>query len=415
MFATVLVIAYHFPPENVIGAARPARFVDFLPEFGWHCSILTAARQNSDSNSRSVRWVEDRTRDYWDGVSGAAAPPALQRYLELAARKFMFPGAVGLGWSLAATRSVPLGSHQGDPQPRAVLSTFPPLAAHLAGWRIARKLQLPWIADFRDPFANPVPARSGGLRRALPRILESWFFRDAAAIILNTEAMAALYRERYPQHAAKLNVIWNGFNPSAAISALPIPERNRRVLSHVGSLYAGRNPTLLLEALQRLRQNGHPLANTTEILLAGPAFASSQEQEAMQRAASQGWLSLRPEKIPQAEAIQLSQEADGLLLLQPQSSIQVPGKLFEYVQIGRPILSLSPKGSAIEWILQRCGIPYVNVCPDDGVERAAEKVAGYLALSTEPRAPSAWFQENFNAHAQAGQLAAVLGSVTSGR
>jgi hypothetical protein len=32
---SILIIAYHFPPEAAVGATRPANFAKFLPEHGW--------------------------------------------------------------------------------------------------------------------------------------------------------------------------------------------------------------------------------------------------------------------------------------------------------------------------------------------------------------------------------------------
>jgi hypothetical protein len=90
----------------------------------------------------------------------------------------------------------------------------------------------------------------------------------------------------------------------------------------------------------------------------------------------------------------------------------VPGKLFEYLQIGRPILALAPRDSAIEHILARAGVPQVTVYPDDPPEVVDDKVREYLALPTEPVAANAWFQENFNAEHQARQLADILDRVT---
>src|SRR5262249_25850094 len=38
---SVLMIAYHFPPEGNAGAYRPLRFVRHLPSHGWQPSVVT--------------------------------------------------------------------------------------------------------------------------------------------------------------------------------------------------------------------------------------------------------------------------------------------------------------------------------------------------------------------------------------
>ena len=39
-----LIVAYYFPPENTSGAARPARFFRYLPEFGFDPVVVPLQR-----------------------------------------------------------------------------------------------------------------------------------------------------------------------------------------------------------------------------------------------------------------------------------------------------------------------------------------------------------------------------------
>jgi hypothetical protein len=123
-----------------------------------------------------------------------------------------------------------------------------------------------------------------------------------------------------------------------------------------------------------------------------------------------GWLEVRP-AVPKGESQRMMEEADGLLLVQPQSNIQVPGKLFEYVCIGRPILALVPQRSAVEQILEKAGVPYVCVYADDEMEAVDRKLLAFLRLPTAPTLYNAWFRNNFNAEYQAEQLAAIIGAI----
>lgn len=54
----VLILAYHFPPENAIGAARPFRFAKYLSRMGYTCHVFTAADQfgRADPN---IEYVPD--------------------------------------------------------------------------------------------------------------------------------------------------------------------------------------------------------------------------------------------------------------------------------------------------------------------------------------------------------------------
>ncbi len=412
MHRSLIVVAYHYPPENAVGAARPARFVKFLPAHGWQCHVITAVRQ-PEGGSPNVSYLEDSTHGMWEGGASAARPSFLRRYAELAARRFLFPGAIALGWGLETPKRAQRVINSLNPRPSAVFSTFPPIATHFAGRSIARAAGIPWIADFRDPFVREPIAVRGRLPQYANRRAEAGFVTDAAAVIVNTEQCAELYRWRYPQHASKITAIWNGFDPDSSLSALPIPERPRRTLSHVGELYAGRNPLVIVQSLRRLRASGHAAAMAYQLELVGPYWVSQAVDAEVSQAVSEGWLTLRPQKIPKQEAVRLIQETDGMLLLQPQSSVQVPAKLYEYIRIGRPILAVSPRGSAVEWVLERCGIPYVNIYSDDPPQEVDRKLLTYLQLPADVTAASAWYQEHFGAEHQTKQLAAVLDRVVA--
>jgi hypothetical protein len=130
-----------------------------------------------------------------------------------------------------------------------------------------------------------------------------------------------------------------------------------------------------------------------------------------ERAIAQGWLEMTRRPIPREQAMQLTAQADGLVLLQPQSAVQVPAKLFEYVRIGRPILALAPPNSSIEWILNNSGIPYVCIHDEDPPAVADEKLLRFLALPNTPVKANRWFEENFDARKQTQQLAELIDSL----
>jgi hypothetical protein len=120
-----------------------------------------------------------------------------------------------------------------------------------------------------------------------------------------------------------------------------------------------------------------------------------------------GWLELRP-SVPRSQAQRLMEEADGLLLVQPQSDTQVPGKLFEYICIGRPILALVPRSSGVEQILQKASTPNVCIYGDEPGDMVDGKLLEFLRLPNAATAPSEWFQSSFDASQQTAALAKVI-------
>jgi hypothetical protein len=402
----LILIAYHFPPAPEMGALRPYRFYKYLKRMGFECHVITASEQGSE-HPADVHFVSDELREVWEGPPNQRL--SLRAYEELLVRKLMFPGHVGIMWSIRAASLCHklIADHPGE---RFVLfSTYPPLGTLITGLFVHLREKIPWIADFRDPLGIGLgEAKISRLAQFWNRRLESTVFRMTSAIIANVEGAADFWRKRYPRSRGKLHVICNGFDPDDAPHAREIIQDTRKLIVHAGGLYHGRSPRVVLDSLARLRAKRVGEILSAHILLVG-AFDTKVGLDGTmyQRAQQDGWLELRP-AVPRNEALRLMEEAHSLLLVQPQSDVQVPGKLFEYICIGRPILAIVPKGSAVEQILQNAGVPYVCIFPGDDPEIADQKLLDFLRLPITPVPYGAWFRDNFDATIQAEQLASII-------
>jgi glycosyltransferase involved in cell wall biosynthesis len=400
----VVIFAYHYPPENVAGAARPFRFAKYLSRLGYTCRIITAAPQSDRTNSNAI-YVPD---------------PFLQQsrwscgwQIERATRKLFLPGELGLRWASHASRVARKLVRAHSTSQVTVFSTFPPLGPHLAAFRLVRRERARWIADFRDPF----PDRSWNrqLRFSQERIYQSCeriLVHRSDAVIANTDSAYSHWLEKYPGCRRKLHLIWNGFDAEENVQALAIPLRRYKQLSHVGELYSGRNVTPILESIARMIAAGRLAAKNLLIRLIGPVQSGSiPDQQFVDRAVREGWLEVVNKQVPHAEARRIAQTSDGLLLLQPQSAVQVPAKLFDYVRIGRPILAFVQPESAVERLIKKSGVPHRFIYPQSASRTIDTVVASFLELPSTTTRPSPWFQEQFNAEYQAGILNALISSL----
>ena len=404
----VLIFAYHYPPENAIGSARPFRFSKYLSKLGYKCRVFTAADQTGIDNP-DVEHITD---------------PFLERpkrgfnwQFERAIRKVLLPGEMGVQWSYRAYRSARkyIRAH---PDSRAtIFSTFPPLGPHLAAWQLARSEDLPWIADFRDPMRNERPAEPiNRFQRKMDRWLEQVIIRRAEAVIANTSGASARWQEKYPSLKGKVHLIWNGFDPEDRVVPLPGSLGDCRVLSHTGELYAGRSATPILESIARLIATKRLPARRVRVRLVGPVESGAlPKQEFLDRARDDGWIELITEKISKLEALQIARSSDSLLLLQPQSTTQVPGKLFEYLQIGRPILAFVPPDSASQRLLEQSGVPYRCVYPGSAPAAIDDALAEFFSLPPMAVAANLWFEEQFNVEKQTRILDAIIRSLCGGQ
>jgi len=400
----ILIFAYHFPPENAIGGARPSRFMKYLSRMGYTCRVYSAANQ-AGRNNPNTEYVPDPfvTRPRL----------SLSWQFERAVRKVFLPSEVGMQWSYCASRAARKYLRAHPNTCVTVFSTFPPLGSHLAAWQLAQSEGLPWIADFRDPFPEASDHETiHPFRMRFYRWLERVTARKASAVIANTDAEMVRWQEKFPSLNGKVYSIWNGFDPEERVEPLPASSRDFRALSHIGELYGGRTATPILESIERLIASGHLSSRSICVRLIGPAEPGAlPNKEFLDRARDAGWLDLVIHRIPQVEALQISRSSDGLLLLQPQSAAQVPGKLFEYLQIGRPILAFIQPNSPSERLLAQSGVPYRCVYPGSPPKAVDDTVAEFFNIPTMAIAANSWFEEQFNVEKQTRQLDAIIRSL----
>ena len=296
-----------------------------------------------------------------------------------------------------------------------IFATFPPLGTLLAGRQLSRAEGIPWIADFRDPMDGQQPARGKWWQRSAYLALERAMMRSARAVIANTDAAQDMLRKKYPAAIGKIHAIWNGFDPDDRLAALPRVSSDFRVLSHTGELYAGRTAAPILESIARLISRDRLAADGVRVRLVGDVEDGSLPDGAfLGRAHAQGWLELVPERITRQEALRIAQSSDYLLLLQSQSSTQVPGKLFEYLLIGRPILAYLQRDSPCGRVLARSGVPYRCVYTGDTAPIVDDTVAEFFRMPSAAVQASAWFAETFDVRRQTCALESVLQSLHGG-
>ena len=137
------------------------------------------------------------------------------------------------------------------------------------------------------------------------------------------------------------------------MGALPRPA-DRPVLLHAGSIYGKRDPSALLEALARLRAEGPERCPQLVFLGSWTTSVRCQAQQIIEQNDLASSVTML-DSLPRRESFAAQAAADGLILLGDSAPemLQIPGKLFEYLRLQRPILSLFPAGSPVQPYLQR--------------------------------------------------------------
>jgi len=149
MIGSVLLLAFHFPPENHIASERPRRFYKYLPRFRYDVLVVTASAQAGMDPQKNVVCVADEARSKW-------AHPwsfALRTLFKPFVRKDSLRWAVA---SYEAAARLIL-----ENRVCAIVSTSPPIISNVVAGLLKKRYGIAWLADFRDPIVgNPGRSRS---------------------------------------------------------------------------------------------------------------------------------------------------------------------------------------------------------------------------------------------------------------
>jgi glycosyltransferase involved in cell wall biosynthesis len=183
------------------------------------------------------------------------------------------------------------------------------------------------------------------------------------------------YANHYgPVLASKFHLVRNGCDRDEFDGLVPLPGDGRFTMLHAGSLYGGRKPAALFAALAALRDRGIIDARSFCFRQIGRvALDGFDMAEARNRLGLQDMVEILP-AMPRRDILREMISASCLLLLQPGTTVSIPGKLFEYLTAGGPILALAEAGETSD-IVRESG-QGVAVLPEDQphIERAIEQL-----------------------------------------
>jgi glycosyltransferase involved in cell wall biosynthesis len=243
-----------------------------------------------------------------------------------------------------------------DDKPEVIYSTSPHATAHLIALALARASRLPWVADFRDPWFEPVPepgAPSGALYMRLNRMLETLVVERCSHVVTSTTHLRDELRARYAQlPQAKITAIPNGYDEADFAAVSPRVAGERFVIVHAGSINADfRDPRPLFSSLRRQSERGRVASDRIAVRVnGGGEYADSAAmREALVDVDLTSQVAFIP-RIPFGDTLREFAAADLLLLLQASADTVglVPAKLYEYLRAQRPVLALVQPGAAAE-------------------------------------------------------------------
>jgi len=394
----VMILTYVWPPFAAVGVYRILKFCKYLRDFEIDPIIFTPKNPNTMSMDEGLkemvpdgipvyhsyslepfRWRPDKDKQQKKNDSGEKnegnptqdrppQEPSLLSKLKKTIRLHMtVPDGIyfwtwsGLykGISAARRENVDL-----------ILSSSPPQSIHILGSRIARAIDKPHLADFRDLWTQNAKIEERQLPAHLERRnrnLEKMVLEKAAGITVNTDSFREqLLEKNHFLDETMVRVVTNGVDPDdfSNISRKLTPNE-KFTMVYTGSLYRQRGPEFFFIALQKWIERRPEIEDKIKAVFIGnwaPEHAGLLDKYNLGKVIDRrGWM-------PQIEALKATFEADLLLLFQgfdPNFAAAVPRKLGEYMITNVPIMAFALPGEITRLVDQyNCGASFYSEDPE---------------------------------------------------
>lgn len=369
----VLIITYYWIPSGGAGVQRWVKFTKYLRDFGWEPIIYTP--ENPEYPSEDLSFQKDIPSDIQVIKTHIWEPYDIYRNLFGKKGERINAGFIQenkkSGWK--EKLSIWIRGNFLIPDPRrfwikpsvkylqkiltenpvdAVITTGPPHSMHLIALGLKKHFpNLPWIADFRDPWTNIDFYKELNLSKLsdyIHRRLEKKVVQTADCVLVVSNEMVKEYKQFNPH---RIQLITNGFDTDD-VQAKEISPDKKFTLAHIGTLNYARNPKVLWTVLSDLAQENSDFRRDLQILLIGKTdFTVIEDLRHLNLADNLQKI----DYLTHSEAIKKQNSSQVLLLLinnSPSAKGILTGKFFEYLAAKRPILAIGPTDGDTAKILE---------------------------------------------------------------
>ena len=365
-----LIITYYWPPAGGPGVQRWLKFVKYLPQFNIEpivyvpenpnypimdtsflsevSSDLKIIKQPISEPYKFARILSNKkSKDISRGIILEENNQKLLEKIMLWARGNLFIPDARVGWVKPSVKF--LSEYIKNEKIETIITTGPPHSLHLIGLKIKEKLGVKWIADFRDPWTSIGYHKQLRLTKKSQqkhKLLEKEVLTGADQVIVTS----LVTKEEFKGITNKpIHVITNGYDMVPSEKAtLDI----KFTISHIGSLLSKRNPEVLWKVLNDIIQENEDFSLDLQLNFVG--LISENILDSIKKNNLSNYIN-NVGYVSHKEAIMFQKKSQLLLLIEIDSEDTkciIPGKLFEYMVSGRPIIGIGPKGSDVETIIK---------------------------------------------------------------
>jgi len=369
----VLIVTYYWPPAGGAGVQRWLKFSKYLLHYGYEPVILTVdphyatypaldltlgkdiPKELKIYRVKATDWFrlykKDKSKVPSAGFAGNNNNTFFTKISRFLRGNFFIPDP-RKGWNRFAIKAA-LEIIRKE-KIHTIITTSPPHSSQLIGLKIKRKIpSLFWVSDLRDSWTDiyyyelfyPTP-----ISKMIDRHYEKSVLQTADRIITVGNNLADSFASKAAGINEKIRVIPNGFDEED-FEKISKCDPKRFTVTYTGTISESYPLNSLLKALQRLEKEGKDFVLR---------FVGYVPENVRSKIASQ----INPDKVvfipytDHGKAVDFMCNSSVLLLLIPShknNEAITPGKTFEYLAAGKPVLYIGPLNGDAAFHLKQCG------------------------------------------------------------
>jgi hypothetical protein len=249
----LLILAYDFPPYVSVGGLRPYNWHQYLIEFGVEPIVITRQWANTHGNHLdyispgiSPKVIEEKSEQgtifrtpYHPNLSNRLLlkygdsryrfiRKMISGYYEFA--QFLFP--VGPKSELFNFAREYLKENKVD----AIIATGDPFVLFSYASKLSREFNIPWIADYRDPWSQNFSSKKGYVQRKIDLFFEKKIVKSSSFLITVDTLFKIKLEQLFP--TKEIQILPNGFDEELMANCAGIEQNARQLtFSFIGTIY----------------------------------------------------------------------------------------------------------------------------------------------------------------------------------
>ncbi len=374
------MIANQFPPMGGSGVQRSVKFVKHLRKFGYEPIVFTREEKGMTLKDETLlndipegtEIIRTKPHDFTEWTS------IFKLFGKVLGLKVFIPDSAWL-WSRLSRKAAVKAIQDNDI--KIIYTTSAPYSDHLLGLYLKRKFpDITWVVDFRDEWTNNPYTLDNPhwfYRTKKEKKMEREVLENADALITNTPVMRKNFVENNNLKGDNFFVIPNGYDVEDFEKFdLTKPKNEKLTLTYTGALYGRRKPDTFFKALSELISENIIDGNKICVNLIGN-YHKDKLQAQIDSFSLTNQIKIVG-YVPHDECIKRQLDSDILVLIEGTgrgADAFYTGKIFEYMNTGRPVLAVLPENGAAADLVRKTKIG--KVAHTDDVSAIKKVIAQY--------------------------------------